>query len=243
MKSTSERQCRSKKKKELRGKEVGREEDARVPYCRFVEKCKEVLSEDSRYWSDEVKQDLKMAPYLSAEKWMDVLSKGGGQKKRFQHCLKPKCPEKLLYLRAIQGHLGEAYCGNACINRALHDNVLLPNDFTKYVYHVGNGKEMRSIVRDGLVPGGFSTKTERHAVFFTVVNPMDDEHGFWETFLRIITSKNRALQEYLETTSGHGMLVQFIARSRRRTAILPNKSNAVVLLTHCLQSSLRKRCA
>ena len=153
------------------------------------------------------------------------------------------CPEKILYFRAIQAHLGEAYSGNARINRALHDNVLLPNDFTKYVYHVGNGKEMRSIVRDGLVPGGFSTKTERHAVFFTVVNPMDDEHGFWETFLRIITSKNRALQEYLETTSGHGMLVQFIARSRRRTAILPNKSNGVVLLTHCLQSSLRKRCA
>ena len=40
----------------LRHKVVGREEDARVPYDRIVEKCKEVLSEDSRYWSDEIKE-------------------------------------------------------------------------------------------------------------------------------------------------------------------------------------------
>ena len=68
----------------LRHKEVGREEDARVLYDRIVEKCKEVLSEDSRYWSDEEKPKSNMAPHWSAEKWIDVLSKGGGQKKRFQ---------------------------------------------------------------------------------------------------------------------------------------------------------------
>ena len=42
----------------LRHKEVGRAEDAGVPYDRIVEKCKEVLSEDSRYWSDEIKEKL-----------------------------------------------------------------------------------------------------------------------------------------------------------------------------------------
>ena len=82
----------------LRHKEVGREEDAGVPNDRIVEKCKEVLSEDSRYWSDELKQYLEMAPHWSAEKWVDVLSTGGGQKKRFQYCLKPSCPGRLLYL-------------------------------------------------------------------------------------------------------------------------------------------------
>ena len=109
----------------LRHKEVGREENARVPYDRIVEKCKEVLSKDSRYWSDEIKEKISMAPYWSAEKWIDVLSKGGGQKKRFQYCSKPNCPGKLLYFRAIQGHSGKAYCGNARINPALQDNVLL----------------------------------------------------------------------------------------------------------------------
>ena len=38
------------------------------------------------------------------------------------------------------------------------------------------------MVHNGPVPGGFSTKTVRHAVFFTVVNPMDDEQGLRETF-------------------------------------------------------------
>ena len=37
-------------------------------------------------------------------------------------------------------------------------------------------------MRNGLIPGGFSTKTGKHAVLFTVVIPMDDEQGLWETF-------------------------------------------------------------
>ena len=35
-------------------------------------------------------------------------------------------------------------------------------------------KELRSIVNHGLIPGGVGLKTGRHAVFFTVVNPMDN---------------------------------------------------------------------
>ena len=107
-----------------------------------------------------------MAPNRSADMWIDVLAKGDGQKKRFEYCLKPNCS-------AIQGHSGKAYSGNARINPALQDNLLLPKDY---------GKELRSTVRNGLVPGGFSTKTGRHALFFTVVNPMDDEQGSRETF-------------------------------------------------------------
>ena len=131
----------------------------------IAEKGKEILSEDSGYWSKEEKQNLKMAPHWSAQKWIDVLSKGGGQKKRFQYCLKPDDPGRLLYLRAIQGHLGRAFSGNAPIDHVLQDNVLLPKDFTKYVYHVGHGNELISIVHNRLVQGEFSTKTCRCAVF------------------------------------------------------------------------------
>ena len=105
----------------------------------------EVQSEDSRYRSYEVKQNLKMAPHWSAEKWIHVLSKGGGQKKRFQYCLKPSCPGRLLYVRAIQGHLGKACSGDAPINPVLQDNVLIPKNFTKNVYHVGHGNELFEI--------------------------------------------------------------------------------------------------
>ena len=33
----------------------------------------------------------------------------------------------------------------------------------------------------GLIPGGVSLRTGRQAVFFTVVNPMDNQDGFEET--------------------------------------------------------------
>ena len=47
----------------LRHGEVGREEDAGVPCDRIIEKCKKILSKDSRHWTNEVKQDWKMAPH------------------------------------------------------------------------------------------------------------------------------------------------------------------------------------
>ena len=123
-----------------------------------------VLSEDSRYWSEEIKEKVSTAPYWSAEKWIDILSQGGGQKKRFQYCLNQSVQENSCTFEPFK----------VILDPALEDNVLLPMDFTKYVYHVGNGKELRSTEQNGLVPGGFSTKTGRHAVSFTVVNPMDD---------------------------------------------------------------------
>ena len=97
--------------------------------------------------------------------------KGEGQKRRFQCCLNPNYPHKFLFLRAIQGHSGST------INPALQGNVLLPEGFTENIYHVGNGKELRSIVNHGSIPGGVCLKTGRQAVFFTVVNPMANKDG------------------------------------------------------------------
>ena len=42
----------------------------------------------------------------------------------------------------------------------------------KYMYHTGNAKEMHSIIKSGLIPGGRSLKKYRQSVFFTAVNPM-----------------------------------------------------------------------
>ena len=117
-------------------------------------------------------QPFANAPNWSLDKRISVLAKAGGQKKRFQYCVNPKYSQKFLYLRAIQGHSGST------INPALQYNVLLPEGFTVYICHIGDGKELRSIVNHGSIPGGVSLKTGRHAVFFTVVNPMDNQDGF-----------------------------------------------------------------
>ena len=104
------------------------------------------------------------------------LAKGGGAKKRFQHCVNPNSSNQFQYLRAIQGHQE----GNA-IDPELQDNVLFPEGLTEYTYHVGNASELNSIIRNGLLPGGRSLKRGSQAVFFTTVNPMEDVYGMGET--------------------------------------------------------------
>ena len=154
---------------------VNRQDDGAVHWDQVIDECKKKLSHDTGYWSVEMMNQFANAPFWSIDKWISVLAKGGGQKKRFQYCLNPNYPQKFLYLRAIQRH------SRSTINPALQDNVLLLESFTAYIYHVGNGKELRSIVNHGLTPGGVSLKTGRQAVFFTVEHPMDDQGGLRET--------------------------------------------------------------
>ena len=70
-----------------------------------------------------------------------------------------------MHFTAIQGH-----SGGIPIDPELQDNVLLPKGFTEYIYHVGNVSEV------GGIPGGESLKRGRQSVFFTMVNPMEDEN-------------------------------------------------------------------
>ena len=70
----------------------------------------------SRYWSD--------------EKWKSIMARGGGNKKRFQYCTDSS--GEIIYLRALQGH-----SGRNLIDPSLQDNVLIPDDFFKYINHVG----------------------------------------------------------------------------------------------------------
>ena len=81
----------------------------------------------------------------------------------------------------------------------------------------GTRSELIPIIRNGLIPG----ERGRQAVFFTAVSPMDDGYGMGNS-TRSDETKDRAIQEYLESPSKDGILMQFDARSRERFAILPN---------------------
>ena len=73
---------------------------------------------------------------------ISILARGGGPKKRFQYWLNPNSSKHFLYFIAIQGHSG----GNI-VDPELQDNVLLPEGFTEYIYHIGKRKnEMHSII-------------------------------------------------------------------------------------------------
>ena len=103
----------------------------------------------------------------SIEAWITFLAKGGGPMKRFQYCLIPNSSEHFLYFRAIQGH-----SGGTLVHPTLQDNVLLPNDFAEYIYHLENAHDMHTLIRCGVIPGGRSLKRDRQSVIFTAVNPM-----------------------------------------------------------------------
>ena len=107
--------------------------------------------------------------------WITSLAQGGEPKKRFQYCLNPNSSKHFLYFRAIQGH-----AGGSLVDPALEDNVLLPEDFTEKISHVGNASEIHSMIRSGLILGGRSLKRDRQSVLFTAVNPMDDDQSMEE---------------------------------------------------------------
>ena len=58
---------------------------------------------------------------------------------------------------------------------SLQDNVLIPNNFFEYIFHVGCAINLQSFTNSGLILGGKNPSRERQKVFFTAVNPMDKE--------------------------------------------------------------------
>ena len=83
------------------------------------------------------------------------MAKGGGNKKIFQYCTDPS--GEILCLRGLQGH-----SGRNLIDPSLQDNVLIPDDFFKYIYHIRCAINLHSIINSGLIPGGqkFEQKTD-----------------------------------------------------------------------------------
>ena len=95
---------------------------------------------------------------------------GGGNNKRFQYCTDPSGQE-ILYLQALQGQSGRNF-----IDPSMQDNVLIPNDFFEYIYHIGCAVNLHSITNSGLIAEGQTSSRDRQTVFFTAVNPMHKNH-------------------------------------------------------------------
>ena len=74
---------------------------------------------------------------------------GGGNKKIFQYCT-DSSGQEILYLRALQGHSG---CNP--IDPSLQDNVLIPDNFFEYIYHLGCAINLHSITNSGLILGEY----------------------------------------------------------------------------------------
>ena len=57
---------------------------------------------------------------------------------------------------------------------SLLDNVLIPEDFFEFIYHIGSCFNMHSIIASGLVAGGRIHGRDLQTVFFTAFDPMGE---------------------------------------------------------------------
>ena len=137
----------------LRNGDLPREEDGAIEFWRLKDYLRNDF-ENSRHWSDDV--------------WKSKMAGGGGNKKRFQYCTDPSGQE-IIYFRALQGH-----SGRNPMDPSLQDNVLIPNNFFEYIYHIGCAIDLHSITNSGLIPGG-QNLSKRQTVFFTYVCGSDEQ--------------------------------------------------------------------
>ena len=139
----------------LRHGQLPREEDGAIEFWRLKDYLRNDF-ENSQHWSDDM--------------WNSKMQGDGGNKKRFQYCTDPSGQE-ILYFRALQGH-----SGRNPIDPTVQDNVLIPNNFFEYIYHIGCAISLRSITNSGLIAGGQNSGRDRQTVLFTAVNPMHKSH-------------------------------------------------------------------
>ena len=101
------------------------------------------------FWrlKDDLQNKFEHSQHWSDDMWKSTMAGGGGNKKRFQNCTDPSGQE-ILYLRALQSH-----SGRNPIDPSRQDNVLIPNNFFEYIYHVGCAVSLHSTTNSGIDSG------------------------------------------------------------------------------------------
>ena len=84
------------------------------------------------------------------------MAKGGGNKKIFQYCTDLSGQE------ILTSELFKVIQDATSFDPSFQDNVLIPNNFFEYIYHIGCAINLHSIINSGLISGGqnFEQKTD-----------------------------------------------------------------------------------
>ena len=154
--------------------------------------------------------------------WITCLAKVEDQRKGFN----------IAWTLASTSCLSEQFRDIRVVLSALQDNVLMPEDFTEYIYHVGNVIELNSIIRSGLMPGGKSPKWQ--AIRFSHCRTRWTIKA-WKKFDATWPSKR----------SHHIEILGAIKSSLRRKDcnVIKHDHTQSFSTTHCLRFMLRKRYA
>ena len=181
----------------------------------------------TEFWriKDDLQNHFVYSRHWSDEKWKSSMARGGGNKKRFQYCTDPSGQE-ILFLRALQGH-----SGRNLIDPSLQDNVVIPDGFFKYFYHVGCAINLHSIINSGLIPGG-QDLSKRQTVFFLLVDPMDKEHKDPETIDLGAPSLARYMHKAYKKHQNTVYWVDIKLAQKKGLKFYQTRSNAIILLPY-----------
>ena len=110
-----------------------------------------------RFWrlKDDFRNNFEHSQHWSVDMWKSKMAGGKGNMNIFQNCTDPSGKE-ILDLRALQGH-----SGRNPIDPILQDNVLIPNNFFEYIYHIGCAISLHFFTNSGLIRGGQNSSRER----------------------------------------------------------------------------------
>ena len=176
------------------------------------------------FWrlKDDLQDKFECSQFSSDDVWKSKLAGGGGNKKRVLYCT-DSSGQDILYLRVLQGH-----SGRNPIDPSLLDNVLIPNNFFEYIYHLGCAVNLHSITNSGLIPGGQNSGRDSQTVFFTAVNPMHKNH---QDPIKLDLTKPR-LASYKQKWKRHQDTVYWVNRQlaqRKRLKFYQTRCNAIIL--------------
>ena len=114
----------------------------------------------------------------------------------FQYCTDPSGQE-IRYFRALQGHPGRNP-----IDLSLQDNVLIPNNFFEYIYHIRCAINLHST--NSGIDTGRTQFEQRQTVFFTALNLLNKEHKD-PCEIDLNTPRLAWYKQKVEKTSRHGV--------------------------------------
>ena len=144
---------------------------------------------------------------------------------------------EIICLRALQGH-----SGRNLIDPSLQDNVLIPNGFFEYLFHVGCAINLHSIINSGLIPGG-QNLSKRQTIFFTSVDPMDKEQKDPETIdlraSRLARDMHKAWKKHQSTV--YWVDIKLVQKKGQK--FYQTRSNVIILYNtlplNCIPKGIR----
>ena len=176
------------------------------------------------FWriKDNLQEHVLYCHHWSDDKWKKTIAGGGGNKKRYQYCTDSS--GVILYLRALQGH-----SGRSLIDPTLLGNVVIPDGFFQYFYHVGCAISLHSIINSGLIPGGPKNWATDRQYSFCLWIP-------WTKTIRILTRstwKHRVLHNTC-TKHGRNIRTRYIVSTstlalKKGLKFYQTRSNAIIL--------------